>query len=416
MTPLRPVLVLFAILCLLFVPVHATDFSTGVVCGSATGTQGSTILIPVQIAGVVEPIGTLDLTIHHNAALVSAIEILPGDFNVTLESAIDREEVRIKVQAREAFAGSGTVAWIRYQVLGSSGSTPLSLLHVSGTRWDGSTLFLPRTDGRLTILPGISFTRSADTLRVTVSTEAPKDAVRIDGNNITLSRDGITFTIVTDGLGVSATRSTGLIRQVIAKSPVASANLSGGPVNSWYEVILSTYLSEASLRQDLTDQTPLEQRNIPRAAAERSRLIPTAYHLLATPNLHGIPEGAALTQYFTLPASFENRSANESLWVAALSQSSSADLVKIGSPAEKRENGEGIYRIALRKQPASLVLFSARELPRPSGGTTASTPGSLLLPGTEAASANLWVAMILIFLLVGIVVVSVFYVHRKRGG
>jgi hypothetical protein len=415
MTSFRPVLALFAILCLVVLSVHAADSPTGVVCGSATGTQGSTILVPVQIAGVAEPIGTLDLTLQHNAALVSAIEVLPGDFNATLEPAIDPGIVGIRVQAQEAFAGSGTVAWIRYQILAPSGSTPLTLLHVSGTWWDGSTLFLSRTDGRLTILPGISFTRSADTLRVTVSTDAPKDVVRIEGNNITLLRDRITFTIVTDGLGVSATRSTGLIRQVIAKSPIASANLSGYPVNSWYEVILSTYLSEASLHLDLTEQIPLEQRNITKAAAERSRLTPTAYHLLATPTLHGIPEGAAWTQYFTLPASLENRSANESLWVAVLSGSSSADLVKIGSPVEKGENGDGIYRVALRKQPASLVLFSARELPRPEG-TAAPSPGSLLFPGTEAGSNSLWVAMILIFLLVGIVVVSVFYVHRKRGG
>jgi uncharacterized membrane protein len=57
-----------------------------------------------------------------------------------------------------------------------------------------------------------------------------------------------------------------------------------------------------------------------------------------------------------------------------------------------------------------------KEGPRSATTAARGTSGSILSIGTEAASGNIWGGMIMIFFLVAVVVIAVFYIHRRRSG
>ncbi|MDD1675618.1 MAG: hypothetical protein LUQ17_02905 [Methanomicrobiales archaeon] len=404
MTPARDFFLF--ILIILFLPSLAT--AGMVTAGSVTGTAGSTVLVPLYLSDG-DPVNRIDLTLSYDPKICTAVAVLPGDFttNTTLEPALDRGEVRITLASSDGISGDGILAWIRFKILATSGSSSLRLLSAR------SGAVLGKEDGIFTVIPGISFSRTAEgRQRVTVDTG--RSAAIISDSAISFSQGAMEVRIQTEGIGSTATFSTGLVQNATVKSSPTTSTLSFGQVKASCALIFPEYLSEVFLALDISETvTPAFQDAIVKSSAA-SGLNTTSLSFMATSVFYGAATTDLVTVTVTIPSSHMPEG-NESFRIA--SRDSAGTVVLIRPEITDAGDGTSVIQVRFNWLPDSIALITVREVPHPAFPSVATThSGSILSPGTEAASGNIWTGMIMMFFLIAIVVGAVFFVHRKRGG
>ncbi|MDD1672467.1 MAG: hypothetical protein LUO82_05665 [Methanomicrobiales archaeon] len=398
--------------------VSAQPFS-GIEFTSAQGIAGSTARVPLILAGVTEPIGVMNLTLTYDPSLLSVEEVVKGELlsNATFKVATDPGIIELAISDPGGFSRDGVVAVVRFNILASSGYSPLRIIHLSAkaaaTR---STLYLQRKEGTLTIIPGLSFSTSSAGQRIAVDTSSSGTAVTINGPRIVFVRDNITFTVTTEGLGGTAPRFTGLVKEVSGTPLPINGTFSGGEIREAISVTTPSYMSEGSVNITLEGTVSPGIENQFRSAGERARLNISTVLFIATTTLEGFSTTTTATASFTLPTSALPSSSNQSLYVGYLKNDGT---VEFSHPdLQQHPNQETFtFSVPLKQGSPSLGVVLAQEIERPPVTTVPrTTDGTIFSEGGEAAAGSLWTGMFLIFFLVAVVVVSVFYVHRKRGG
>jgi hypothetical protein len=395
----------FFLLCVLFIPVLATAGS--VTAGDMEGTSGSNTLVPLLLADA-DPMNHLDLTLSYDPKVCTALDVLPGDFtvNTTLTSALDRGEVRVALESTDGIGGEGVLAWIRFKVLASRGSSALRILSAR------SSTPLVKIDGRLTIIPGISFSRTVEG-RQRVSVETRGSAATIEDTTISFFQGGMQILIRTEGIGRTAIFATGLVQNVTMICPSATATLSSGAIEGSYALTFPEYPSEGSLHLLLSSIPSSDFQDALVRSASGSNLNITVTHIVATPSLHGIAPTTPVIFSFTFPSTLLPGS-NETFRLASREGNGPVTLIR----PDFANSGDGkVYlQATISHLPSEIALLAVKEGPRSATTAARGTSGSILSIGTEAASGNIWGGMIMIFFLVAVVVIAVFYIHRRRSG
>lgn len=404
---------------LLVVPSIAAPPFSGLEWVSSQGTSGSIARVPLILAGVSEPIGVMNLTLAYNPSLLSVEEVVKGELlsNATFKVATDPGIIQLAISDPAGFSRDGVVAMVRFNVLASSGYSPLRITHLSAkaaaTR---STLYLQRREGTLTIIPGLSFSTSSAGQRIAVDTSISGTAVTINGPRVIFVRDGITFTVTTEGLGEISRRFTGLVKDVSGTPQPINGTFAGGEILEAIAVTTPSYISEGSVSATLEGTVPPAIENQLRLAGPRARLNIGAVLFTTTIRMEGFPTTSPGAASFTLPDSVIPLPSNESLYVGYLKNDGTVEFTH---PEIQRhlDRKTLTFSIALKQGSPSLGVVLAREIERPPVTTVPrTTGGTIFSEGGEAASGSIWIGMIMIFTLVAVVVVGVFYVHRKRGG
>ncbi len=400
MTRVRTVLLLLFLVSAIPVLVGAGS----VTAGSVNATSGSTSLVPVILTDA-ELMFRIDLTLSYDPTLFTAVDVLPGDFtNTTLTPALDRGQVRVALESTDGFGGEGVLAWVRFRILATSGSSKIRVLSAR------ASTPLTKVDGSLSVIPGISFSRTSDDRqRVTVHTDS--STVQISGDTLTFSDGEMQIRIDTDGIGASSNIATGLVRSATLTSPPADLLLSAGTVIGTLSSNFSEYPSEARLTLSLTKTPSFAFNESLEQAAESSRLRLTDVLFSANSSLHGAVSGGPVMCAFRLPSGLIP-TGNGSFRLAFREGTG----VRLLSPVVT-ESAEGILYVNSTVPVVSteLALILVKEIPRPVSVATTYSRGSILSPGAESAGDSIWGGMILLFFLVGFVVMAVFFIYRKRG-
>ncbi|MDD1678670.1 MAG: cohesin domain-containing protein [Methanomicrobiales archaeon] len=130
----------------------------------------------------------LDLTLSYDPGLCTAVNVLPGDFagNTTLNPALDRGEVRLTVVSADGIGGNGIVAWVRFRVLASSGSSALRLLSARTNHPP------PKGGWRIGVILGVSFSKTAEG-RQRISVDTRNTSASIEDNSVSFSQREMTI-------------------------------------------------------------------------------------------------------------------------------------------------------------------------------------------------------------------------------
>jgi hypothetical protein len=392
---------------LLFSFANPASAAGSVTAGSVNGTSGSTSLVPLTLAGA-DPMFRLDLTLSYDPTVCTAVDVLPGDFtsNTTLTRALDRGEVRLALESSDGIGGDGVLAWIRFRILASKGSTKIRILSAR------STTPLEKIDGALSIIPGITFSRTTGG-RQRVSVDLQGSRASITGNEITFSQGGMQIFLRTEGIGSTATFASGLVHNVTMTSPPATVLLPAGTAKGAFALTFPEYPSEGTLLLVLfPTPSPGFQEVLDRTAAA-SNLNITAVLLTANSSVHGVSASPPVNFTFILPSGL----APASTETYRLATRKGDNPVSLLVPSYF-DAGDGTLQITatFSRVPAELALLTVKEGVPPASPIAPYTAGSILSPGAESAGGNIWVGMLLMFFLVAMVVVAVLYVHRKRGG
>ncbi|WMW21461.1 cohesin domain-containing protein [Methanolobus mangrovi] len=104
-----------------------TDVGAGF-CGlmfeSRSKPAGSSVQIPLTLSGVKEGIGNMDLELTYNTDVLECIEVIKGGLtdDSLFESNIMGGEIRVSLADMEGFSGEGSVAYVKFNVIGEEGS------------------------------------------------------------------------------------------------------------------------------------------------------------------------------------------------------------------------------------------------------------------------------------------------------
>ncbi|MDH7593305.1 MAG: hypothetical protein QHG99_02985 [Methanomicrobiales archaeon] len=105
----------------------------------------------------------MDLVLRYNPAVLKAREVRRGELteNSLFDFNIQGDRIRIGIASRDGFQGEGSLAEIRFDVVGAAGSiSPLRIESVSANRAiDSATLVIPTEGGVLTVISPAQATR-----------------------------------------------------------------------------------------------------------------------------------------------------------------------------------------------------------------------------------------------------------------
>lgn len=137
----------------LFLP---TAFAaTSATASDASGSKGSTVKVPVNVAGA-SKIGSMDMVLEYDPAVLKAVGVEKGALtaNALFESDIATPGRVVIVLADSAgFGGEGSIATVNFEVIGEAGrSSAITLAMVDAT--GAETLLdvqLSKRDGTFTV-------------------------------------------------------------------------------------------------------------------------------------------------------------------------------------------------------------------------------------------------------------------------
>ncbi len=211
---------------------------------------------------------------------------------------------------------------------------------------------------------------------------------------------------------MSTSLATGLVHNVTLTSPMATLAVDYGTVESMVAVTLPEYPSEGMLRLSLANAPSSAFRTGILAAANASHLNISAIAFAAEMSIHGIDGSPPLVFSAVVPPTLALHR-NES-WRLAM-RDGGGPVTLLSPSFQAIENGT-LLKAHLPRLPSELTVLTVQEVSRSTVVTTTYRSGSVLSPGAESAGGSIWVGMITMFLLIAIVVVAIFYVHRRRDG
>lgn len=404
--------------CLLVIPSTAAPPFSGLEWVSSEGTSGSVARVPLVLSGMTEPISELELTLTYNPSFLLAIDVVKGDIgeNATLKAGIDRGEIHLTIKNPDGIS-EGTIASVRFNVLASTGSSPLQITHLTAkSLFTRSPLFIGRKDGIFTIIPGVSFSTSAAGQRIAVERALAGERVTVNGNAITFLREGSRVTCLTEGLAESGGRLTGIVKEVTIAPLPSSLNLSSGQVTARLILTTTIYESEGRLMTMMSDTVfPVVRERIT-AAGEKSRITVSTVLFTMRVTVDGFTKTESLTGSFTLPASVIPSRTNETLFVSFLKDDGKVEVIR-PTFAQIPDTNQLSLTIPIKQGYPTIAILLAQEVVRPPPTIIPHTTSeNIFSEGGQSATGSIWGGMFLIFFLVAVVVIGVFYVHRKRGG
>jgi len=122
----------------------------GVTFESRSKPKGSEVLIPLTLNGIGETIGNIDLALTYDAGVLEATEVLLGGLTngSVFDYAIAPGSIRVALADGEGFSGDGSVAYVRFNVIGTEGSSsPLAIASAEANKSDYNALTLATHDG-----------------------------------------------------------------------------------------------------------------------------------------------------------------------------------------------------------------------------------------------------------------------------
>jgi hypothetical protein len=127
----------------------------GLTFESRSKPTGSEVQIPLTLKGVDKIIGNMDLTLSYDPTVLEAVEVLKGSLtsNSIFESAISRGTIRIALADSNGFSGDGSVAYVRFNVIGAKGSSsPLQISESAANQSDYSVMTLATYNGLFQVI------------------------------------------------------------------------------------------------------------------------------------------------------------------------------------------------------------------------------------------------------------------------
>ncbi len=111
---------------------------------------GSSVQIPLTLYGVRDNIGNMDMTLRYDSSVLEATEVIKG--SLTGDSLYDYNiidgTIKISLADKDGFSGDGSVAHVRFDVIGAEGSfTALDIASLSANRADLTSVSIPTRDG-----------------------------------------------------------------------------------------------------------------------------------------------------------------------------------------------------------------------------------------------------------------------------
>lgn len=125
--------------------------SSGLTFESRSKSSGSSVQIPLTLAGIDENIGNMDITLDYDPSVLEATEVIKG--GLTTDSLFDHNildgTIKISLADKEGFSGDGSIAYVRFDVVGAEGSSsPLDITSIAANKADDlSAIDIPDRDG-----------------------------------------------------------------------------------------------------------------------------------------------------------------------------------------------------------------------------------------------------------------------------
>ena len=126
-------------------------FTKGLTFESRSKTRWSTVQIPLILSGIQETVGNMDLTLYYDPEILEATEVIKGSLttDTLFDYNINGGTARISLADNEGFSGDGSVAYVRFNVIGIEGSiSPLDIESVLTNRAaDYGQVNIPTSNG-----------------------------------------------------------------------------------------------------------------------------------------------------------------------------------------------------------------------------------------------------------------------------
>ncbi|MFC1967857.1 cohesin domain-containing protein [Chloroflexota bacterium] len=123
---------------------------------SRSKATGSFVQIPLTLSGAQELIGNMDITLSYNTLVLQATEVIKGSLigNALFDYNIQSGTIKISLAHSQGFSGDGSVAYVKYNVIGAEGSTsPLDIVDLKANRAsDTASMNIAAIDGIFTVL------------------------------------------------------------------------------------------------------------------------------------------------------------------------------------------------------------------------------------------------------------------------
>ncbi|WP_445475414.1 LamG-like jellyroll fold domain-containing protein [Methanococcoides methylutens] len=131
-------------------PEPVADKFNGLTFESRSKATGSSVQIPLTLYGVRDNIGNMDMTLRYDSSVLVATEVVKG--SLTSDSLFDYNiidgTIKISFADKDGFSGDGSVAHVRFNVVGAEGSsTALDIVSLSANRADMTPVNIPAKDG-----------------------------------------------------------------------------------------------------------------------------------------------------------------------------------------------------------------------------------------------------------------------------
>jgi hypothetical protein len=118
--------------------------------------RDSTVQIPLTLTGATDNIGNMDITLSYDSSVLEATEVIKGGLTTTslFDYNILDGTVKISLADEQGFSGDGSIAYVRFTVIGSEGSSsPLRIVSVAANRADDmAPVSITTQDGLFTVL------------------------------------------------------------------------------------------------------------------------------------------------------------------------------------------------------------------------------------------------------------------------
>lgn len=123
---------------------------------SRSKSKGSTVQIPLTLSGVQEKVGNMDITLSYDSSVLEAVEGVKGGLtgNSIFDYNIQNGTILISLADNQGFSGNGSVANVRFNVIGAEGSTsPLDIVDLIANRAsDMASMNITAVDGIFRVL------------------------------------------------------------------------------------------------------------------------------------------------------------------------------------------------------------------------------------------------------------------------
>jgi hypothetical protein len=135
-----------------FDTIHRTTDVRGLTFESRSKSSGSSVQIPLTLSGIKEKIGNMDITLSYDPSILEAKGVIKG--GLTANSIFDynipnQGTIKVSMADKEGFNGDGSIAYVKFNVIGSKGSSsPLQIAAIAANRAeDEEALEIPTIDG-----------------------------------------------------------------------------------------------------------------------------------------------------------------------------------------------------------------------------------------------------------------------------